>query len=374
MNRIFNFFIFYVLFTSIGNAQYTNVINANKPGNTETPFAVGTNIFQFENATSYGSFKQNGIKTKSIKNDFDFRYGVWKEKLEVSLTHKFRSSNLSPGSQNRTGTEVLALGAKYLVFNYIQKETPELKRSWKKRHAFKTNGLIPSVAVSAHFNTPLNNSSFGNSGSSFSTAVITQNHISKELRVNNQFEYNFIGSDLPEFIYSLSGSYVLFRRFNPYTEFRFHNLTPKNSDSFNYYSFGAGVPFLVNRDLSVATHFNYNFGKDISGFEFGINASYRIDKHKDKWINTKSKKDESDEEELEPKSEEAVEKEINKEAFLDEIVDTKKQERARKRAEKAKKREEKRRLKAEKKAEEERLKNEDEEAEVDQFILDFRNR
>ncbi len=289
MNRIFKLIFCCILFTSISNAQYTSVINANKPGNTETPYAVGTNVFQFENKTFLDNNEQNNIDTSSFGNEFNFRYGFWKERLEASLLHKFRSNEI--GNRNITGTEVLALGLKYLVFDYRIKETAALTKSWKKRYGFHLKRLIPTVAVSAHINTPLNNSRFGNSGTSFSTAIITQNHISRKLRINNQFEYNFIGSDLPEFIYSTSGSYVLFGRFNPYAEFRFHQLSPSNADSFNYYSFGTGVPFLIHRDLSVAVNFNYNFG-DVRGSEFGIHASYRIDKHLDRWITKKVKKSE----------------------------------------------------------------------------------
>ncbi|MGY5351178.1 hypothetical protein ACXGQW_01180 [Wenyingzhuangia sp. IMCC45533] len=348
MNRIFSLLCGCLLFTSLSNAQYTNVINASKPGNTETPYAVGTNVFQFENKAYVENNEQNRTTTKSFGNEFNFRYGFWKEQLEASLVHEFRSSEI--GGINDTGTEVLAVGLKYMVFDYRPKETVEMTRSWKKRHSFLTNGLIPTVAVSAHFNTPLTNSSFGNSGSSFSTAIITQNHVSKKLRVNNQFEYKFIGSDLPEFVYSLSGSYVLFRRFNPYTEFKLHQLSPSNADSFKYYSVGTGIPFLINRNLAVAANFNYNFG-ELRGSEFGIHATYRIDRHKDKWIDVKGKKDDDDEAEI-SKPEQPAEKEFKKEAFLDEIVDTKKQERARKRAEKAEAKRKKREEKLKKKKEE----------------------
>lgn len=355
MNKIISLLILCFLFSTISSAQYTGVINSSKPGNTQTPFSVGTNVYQIENTLLFGNFKQNNVDNKAVKNDFNFRYGFWKEQLEASLIHKFRSNI----DNNTSGTEILAIGAKYLVYNHKPKNTDEAKSSWKKRNSFVRNGLIPSVAVSAHYNTPLNSDKVSNIGSSFSTAIITQNHITRDFRVNNQFEYNYIGSDLPEFIYTLSASHVVLRRFNPYAEFSYHN-----TDAFSYFNTGIGVPFLVNRNFAIAAQYNVNFGDNISGSEFGISASYRFDKHYDKWVDKSQKvnlkwtwlNNMMDKVFNRKKKEKAkpVKKQKNKSQkadYLDEILDPKAQAKARKREAKERKKEEKRALKAKEKEE-----------------------
>ncbi len=327
MKILFPIIVLCFLFPTISSAQYTSSINSNKPGNTQTPFAVGTNVYQVENTISFEDLTNQGQKNQSIKNDLSLRFGFWKEELEASLIHKFRDNI----SQSTLGTEVLAIGAKYLVFKPKPKKDELLTLSWKRRNQFRIYDLIPYVAVSAHYNLPLTSGNFRNdTGSSFSTAVITQNRITRKINVNNQFEFNYIGSDLPEFVYSVSVSHVYKKRFNPFIELQYHN-----DKRLAYFNLGIGTPFLVNRDLSIAAQYNYNFGLNYGGSEIGINASYRIDKHYDKWIYKKlKKKKKRNGKEL---------KKQNKKEFLDEISeDPKKSERAKRRALRKAKREAKR--------------------------------
>ncbi|NJB82585.1 transporter [Wenyingzhuangia aestuarii] len=310
MNRFLLSFFCFFLYTATNYAQYTNIINSNKPGHTETPYALGTNVLQFENTVLYNSLDSQHIESNSYSNNFNMRYGFWKEKLEASLDHIFTTQNFNATNSNITGTEILSVGLKYLIYQHIQKESPAVKKSWKRRYGFKYNGLIPSIAAKLQINTPLTNLNFSNGGSTtLSTSIIAQNHINQKVRINNQFDYKYIGGDMPEFIYTLSSSYVMAKRFNPYLEARYHNLK-----DFNYFNIGVGTPFLVNRDFSVAVHYNLATGKNTRGSEFGINASYRIDNHYDRWEYIDVKK----EEEPKPIIRKKVEK--KEEEFVDEIL------------------------------------------------------
>ncbi|NIJ46020.1 hypothetical protein FHR24_002498 [Wenyingzhuangia heitensis] len=310
MNRFLLSFFCFILFTATNYAQYTNIINSNKPGHTETPYALGTNVIQFENTILYNTLDSQNIKSNSFSNDFNLRIGFWKEKLEASLDHKFTTQNFTGTNRNITGTEMLSVGLKYLIYQHITKESAEVKKSWKRRYGFKYNGLIPSVAAKFEINSPLTNLNFNNGGrTTFSTSIIAQNHINKRVRVNNQLDYKYIGGDFPEFIYTLSSSYVMAKRFNPYAEVRYHQV-----NDFNFFNVGIGTPFLVNKDLSVAVHMNAALGKNTLGSEFGINASYRIDNHYDRWEYI----DLPEEEEPQPTIRKKVEK--KEEEFVDEIL------------------------------------------------------
>ena len=119
MNRIIPTIIICFLFSITTNAQYTRIINSNTLGHTDTPYAVGSNIYQFENTVTFGNFEQDKSRSEFITNNFNFRYGFWKEKLEASLVHKFTSLT----NADISGTEMLSVGLKYLVFNYKQKNT-----------------------------------------------------------------------------------------------------------------------------------------------------------------------------------------------------------------------------------------------------------
>ena len=72
-------------------AQYTEVINSNRPGLSESAFSVGTNVVQFE----AGAFtvKEEHVplnyEVSGFGLDFSVRYGLLFEQLEISCLLKF---------------------------------------------------------------------------------------------------------------------------------------------------------------------------------------------------------------------------------------------------------------------------------------------
>ncbi|ANW95272.1 hypothetical protein AXE80_02765 [Wenyingzhuangia fucanilytica] len=311
MNRILLCIFCFILFTNTNHAQYTSIINANTPGDTETPYAVGRRVFQVENTLFYNNNNNQNINSKasSFSNDINLQYGFWSERLQATLKHRFTSSDvtLNGASNQILGTEDLSIGLKYLLYHHVNKESPELKKSWKRRYGFKYNGLIPSIGIAAYVNTPLSNTDFNKNTTTGSVSLIAQNNINKKLSINNQFDLKYIGEAYQEFIYSISSSYVVARRFNPYFQFRYHHLT-----DFDFFNVGVGTPFLVNKDLAIGIHYNAAIGNKISGHEVGLNLAFRIDRHYDRWEYIDEPK-----EEKAPKAKK--EKEIIEE---DEFIDT----------------------------------------------------
>lgn len=331
MSRIIFSLFCFVLFTNTNYAQYTSIINANRPGNTETPYAVGTGVLQIENTVLYNKQDvQNHItNTNALSNDLNIQYGFLSERLQASINHQFTHGEINNNPNDVTGTENLSIGLKYLLYDHVNKEKPDLKKSWKRRYGFKYNGLIPSVAIAAKYHTSLSNSKFFNGGvNSFSFSIITQNNINSKIRVNNQLDYNNLGGSIDEFVYSVSSSYVVAKRWNPYLQFQFHKL--KN---YNYSSIGIGTPFLVSRDLAVSAHYNASFSNQVSGHEIGINLAYRIDNHVDRWKYIKKPKKEK-----RPKTKDEEEEIIEKDEFIDSLLEeSKKEEKPKKKKKKKKK-------------------------------------
>jgi len=275
MNKLLISFSCFLFLATTSNAQYTDIINSSRPGYTESPYAVGTNVLQLENTSTYTTIEELGIQLNDLNNNITFRYGFWKERLEANLNHEFTHST----NNGITGTKDLSLGLKYLIYEPKIEETSDYKTSWKKRYGFKISSLIPSVAVRAQLHTSLTNERFRNGGlTTYTLGVITQNNISRKLSINNQFDYYKFGGDEAEFIYAISASYVYKTRWNPYFEYRFHSL-----DSHNFSKISIGTPFLLSEDLSISAHYNAVIGTDAKGSEFGINASYRFDNHYDRW-------------------------------------------------------------------------------------------
>jgi len=47
--------VFFILFSQTLLAQYTNIINSNRPGFSESPYSVGTRVYQLETSLFYRS-------------------------------------------------------------------------------------------------------------------------------------------------------------------------------------------------------------------------------------------------------------------------------------------------------------------------------
>src|SRR5690606_17290682 len=86
-------FLFLLCSGNITYAQYTETINSNRPGASQGAFSVGTNVLQLEGGGFYGNDNHNLRLTDTdlYGVDYSFRYGLFFEALEVSLTGAFQA-------------------------------------------------------------------------------------------------------------------------------------------------------------------------------------------------------------------------------------------------------------------------------------------
>ena len=144
-------------------AQYTEVINSNRPGTSRSDFSVGTGVLQFE-AGPYIVKEDHSVANYEVSGfgvDFAARYGLLFEQLEINIegvyqNDKVTNNNFSAGSQEskRSNFRNLAIGAKYLVYDpykNAEEDKPNLY-SWKANRQFKWKSLIPAVSVYAGVN------------------------------------------------------------------------------------------------------------------------------------------------------------------------------------------------------------------------------
>ena len=89
MTPIFKaFLVFFISFTTLIQAQYTDVINSNRPGASQTAFSVGKKVLQFELGPFISNEKRSpypSYKAKGFGVDFAAHYGFLKEALEVNI-------------------------------------------------------------------------------------------------------------------------------------------------------------------------------------------------------------------------------------------------------------------------------------------------
>lgn len=268
------------------HAQYTNVINSNKPGFSESPYSVGTGIYQFESNLFYRdmSIESTFSQPQSLGIDLLFRTSFFLEKLEfsthlsyqrdqVAFNNVFTSNDFTSGLSNAT------IGAKYLVFQQEFTDKSKEVRSWKKRNAFDKKRLIPSVAVYAGFNTNFLGDLHKTSKVSPKLGVLLQNDLSNDFNVITNFYYDKMGTDAAEFSYIITGTYSFNDRWS--TFFENQGIFKKEQKDTNI---GTGIAFLLTTNLQVNASARGMFEGNSTGYYTSLGVSYRIDRHQDSYI------------------------------------------------------------------------------------------
>ena len=277
--------------------QYTEVINSRRPGYSDSPYSVGTKVYQFETGLFYkniGNFEYwNEVpehiiySAKSFGSDITFRTGQFFEQLEFLLDMAVISENrdyLSPAvySDSGFGFSKLTIGAKYLLFKPEYTDKSKEIRSWKARHSFDKRRLIPAVGVYAGLNTNLLTELYKNpEGMSPRFAIFTQNDLSDRFIVLFNLIADKLFTNESENSYIITLTYTLFERWSVFAENQgfFRKKVP------NDFQFGAGGAYLINDHMQadLSARMIYDERGD-NTYIIGGGISWRLDRHKDKLI------------------------------------------------------------------------------------------
>jgi len=297
--------LFRVLFVSLflcsltAQAQYTETINSNRPGASSGAYAVGINVIQAE-----GGFTYMKNKHELRKQDFggsgleyEFRYGIWKEALEINLSGAFQFGTLTDNNAGTTTSlanfKINTLGAKYLFYDpYKKKEGEEAEKpnlySWHANHKFRWSTLLPSIAVYAGMNFNLTNTPFVY-GSNFNFNNIEEPTMSPKIMLITQnnwsggwvFTMNFIGdrvfmTDFPIYSYILTLTHALNEKSAVFAE---HQGIINDVYADSLFRFGGA--YLFSKDVQLDAGLTLNTKNTPSVFGFNVGVSYRMDFHKD---------------------------------------------------------------------------------------------
>lgn len=290
-------FLFLIGCFHMGSAQYTELINSKRPGFSDSPFSVGTNVYQVEAGLFYKDignylFKDpelqiaNRYSSQTFGTDVSIRVGKFLDKLELDLDMAFvyESRDYSQPEViniSKLGLSKLTIGAKYLVYMPTYEDKSKEIRSWKKRNSFDKKRLIPAVGIYAGLNTNFLTELYKNpDGISPRFAVFTQNNLSGKLIVltnliaDNMFtaytEYSFIATTT----YSLSAKVSVFGEGQVF----------QRKDVPNDYQFGIGGAYLLNKDMQVDGSARFiNDERGDHTFLVGMGFSWRLDKHEDQF-------------------------------------------------------------------------------------------
>ncbi len=287
-----------LLMAEFSYGQYTEVINSRRPGFSDSPYSVGTKIYQVEAGLFYkdvGGFlywdpileESIAYSSSSFGSDISFRTGQFFEQLEFSLDMAVVSENrdyTSPAVYNATafGFSKLTIGAKYMVYKPEYADKSKEIKSWKARHSFDKRRLIPAVGVYAGLNTNLLTELHKNpEGVSPRFGIYTQNDLTDRMIVLLNFISDKAFTNEAENSYIITVTYTLHQNWSIFAENQgfFRKNVP------NDFQFGAGGAYLINPNMQADVSARMIFDeRGDNTYIVGGGLSWRLDRHKDKII------------------------------------------------------------------------------------------
>jgi len=275
----------FVLISTANYAQFTDVINSNRPGKSMAAFSVGKTIIQAE-LGFYGYKEEHDLLNYEAiggGTELSVRYGAFFEQLEFSLDMQYQMENFTAPlvDKNNSGFKQTTIGAKFLVYDptkkYINRK-PNLY-SYHANHKFSWRQFIPAVGVYAGLNLDLSDGVFDRAKfapeakASPKFALLTQNQLGRYVLVGNIIADKF-GSNRESIDYIVT----LTRGFNP----RWSAFVECQGYTGDYYAdvvARGGAAFLVKQNIQIDASIGTNFKTTPSLLIGGIGVSWRFDQN-----------------------------------------------------------------------------------------------
>jgi hypothetical protein len=278
----------------LASAQYTEVINSNRPGISVSAYAVGKNVVQAEFGLLYEMQDHSDINSEStiIGADISLRYGLLLENLELNYEGSYINQDITFNNLNlnetRTDFRRNRIGLKYLVFDPFK--NPEANKpnlySWRANNKFQLKNLIPAVSVygGATFNLGENPFYREDATISYRGMVALQSALTPRMVLISNIAYDRITTDFPELSYTISLSHAFKNpKWSVFAEYQ-----GIDSDRYNDMLLRGGIAHLFSPNFQVDLNFGGSFKTTPSRLFASTGLSYRLDFHKDQLIQTKS--------------------------------------------------------------------------------------
>ena len=279
-------FIFFI--SNKISAQYTEIINSNRPGDSQSAFSVGANVIQIETGAFLLNEKHELLdnKVKGMGLNLMLRYGLILEELEIQVSGVYQNdkftdmrSNIDT-EYNRSNFKKFKIGAKYLVYDPYKNrdDSPNLYSYWAN-NKFKWNSLIPAVSVYAGINIDGKNNPYtahGIKGVSPTFTIATQNNFSNNFVLITNLILERIGTNQNDFEYITTLTYAINSQWVSFIEA--HGI---NSDFYAENMLKFGAAYLSNENLQLDASLIINFKDTPKIFYINFGGSYRFDLHKD---------------------------------------------------------------------------------------------
>jgi len=267
--------------TATHYAQYTDIINSNRPGKSMSAFSVGKTVIQAEGGL-YGIKEKHDLsryEANGFGTELDLRYGAFFDQFEFVMNTQYQYDWYQAPLINDTrgGFKQFTLGAKYLVFDpYIKlKDDKPYVKSWKANHSFSWKQFIPAIAVYGGFNLQLGTNPFtyeGDSKFSPKAMLITQNQFGTK--------WVFVTNIIADKVTSKYPSYGIIATMTRGFNMRWSGFLEMQSYKSDYYAdniFRSGAAYLVRENIQLDASLAKNI-KDTPAILYGsVGLSWRFD-------------------------------------------------------------------------------------------------
>ena len=297
-------FLLIVFNFSLLKSQYTETINSNRPGTSQSAFAVGKKVLQFEIGTKFGNEINLNYDNFISEYSYNIRYGALSNKLEFFLNGSFIEnkiySDLSGYLNNESIFSNQKLGFKFLIYDpFKNKKWHSVNLySWKKNRSIRIVDFIPAISAYIAFNYLPKNSLNDNSNywltehsfykfnqNSFSPlfGITTQNHFLGKWVLVNQFAFNKIGKSKKIFNHTATLTHTLKNpKWSAFIEYELNRLNPsilKNHIYINNY-FKFGGAYLLNKNFQFDSSIEFETNSS-NNFNINFGFSSRLDRYID---------------------------------------------------------------------------------------------
>ena len=270
-------------------AQYTDLINSNRPGVSRSAFSVGKNVLQFEAGPYLVKEEHTPLRydVSGFGIDFSARYGLFFEQLEVNIEGTYQNDTFTDKrsaidlESDRSNFKFFAIGAKYLVYDpyrNAEEEKPNLY-SYHANRGFKWKFLIPAVSVYAGVNFDTEGNPYtgpGVEGISPKIMVATQHNFTGGWVFVINLIKDRIGTDYSDFQYIVTLTKSVGQKWAVFGEAQ-----GIDGDFYADNLFRLGGAYLWSTDFQLDTAVTFNTKDTPSVFQVNLGASYRLDWHKD---------------------------------------------------------------------------------------------
>ena len=277
----------FLMSTSYHFAQYTDIINSNRPGKSMSAYSVGMTVIQAE-AGLYGVREKHDLQryeSNGFGSELSVRYGEFFEQFEMMLDLQYQKDWYTAPlvDDTRSGLKQTTIGAKYLVydpFKNLREDKPNLY-SWKANHSNKFNWkqLIPAVALYGGLNLRIGNNPFYADQSKISPKgmIITQNHFGTHWVFVNNFILDKITTNDANIglVSTLTRGFNM--RWSGFLEFQ-----GTKSDVYADYLFRGGAAYLIRENIQIDASISKNIKDTPSILMGGFGLSWRFDANYEK--------------------------------------------------------------------------------------------